>query len=343
MKKTVLFNLALFIFSFHLYAESPEGLEKFSPGARYIGSGRAGLANVESTISLFWNPAGLASMIEPELVTETPPSTKGPDEFFTDEAFEKLFEESTEKQRISKVVERSKFHMELMGSYTNLTMDRQELYSGISFTLFKGVFGISTLLNKVTGIDGYDVNGNYTGNLKYQTAGIITGYAWQSGASKFGFSFSGYQESLDTLLVYGGGINAGWQMKPIPLLDIGFSIKNLAGAYNLTGVENIDGIRKLDTIILAGFTLSSPPPSSSIKLLVSFEYNMDAVDTDSFYGCLGLVYNVTKNFNIMAGVYRKTPSFGFGINVRNIALSFAVNKDPLNTGFQEFAEVRLFF
>lgn len=323
-----------------LYADSAAQPLLGPFGAEATGAGGAISAMVDDPSALYWNPAGLARINGKTKMNDEDRLLNEADSAFSEENFEKFFENNLEDS--SPEPEARTFELQLFNSYDQLTMDRLQVFSGVGFTAFGGTLGFGAAGVLVDGIDGYDENAQPTGNISYSLVSGYLGYARESGMTRVGVALNGFQENLGGTSILGGGINVGAQVSPLPILDVGLTVKNLMGAYQ-TAPGNAEAYKKMDTVLGMNITISSPPPRSNIRIMMGMETNLDARETQAISTHLGLIMDVTKNLYGMVGLTKKNPALGFGLKLPFLQMAYSINRDPLVTGFQHHMELNLVF
>lgn len=339
------------VFSFFLFlANSASAATAGSPlygsfGANGAGTGGALGAIVDDPSAIFWNPAGMSHLYK-EVIGDQNLIDEAEDAF-SDENFEDFFENPEKDQKNTlQATEQptTPFHIEFYNSYDHLTLDRQQFFSSVAFTSLGGVIGIGLISSQVLDIPGYDASGTSIGVLNYQNLAVLTGYAWASGMTRIGVTLNGFQENLGGASIYGGGLNAGVQISPIPIAHLGINIKNLVGVYQLNSSTTSSPVDKLDTMTELSLAFTSPPPSSNVKLMLTFASNLDAPDiAASTETRLGLIFELSKSLYIMGGINHNNLALGFGVNIDFFHMAYAVDQDPLGTGFQHHIELNLAF
>ncbi len=324
-----------------LFAESAGQPLLGAFGAKATGAGGAISAIVDDPSALYWNPAGLARINGKAKMTDEEALMNEAESAFSEENFEKFFDNAPDAQ-IQEPSTATSFELQFFNSYDQLTMDRLQVFSAIGFTIWGGTFGIGGGGVQVTGIDGYDENAQPTGSITYSLGAGYLGYARESGMTRVGLAFNGFQENLGDASILGGGINAGVQVSPLPILDIGLVVKNLLGAYQ-TSEGNADSYRKMDAVLGMNITLSAPPPKSNVHIMMGMDTNLDAREVQAVSTHFGLIMDVTKNLYAMVGLTKKNPSLGFGLKLSFLDMAYSINRDPLLTGFQHHVEMNLIF
>jgi len=323
-------------------------LLKTSVGAEATALGGAVSATVRDPSAIFWNPAGLANINGKDKLKGKTSLANEADQKFSTDSFDKLFEETAkngekeEEPGTPPPKTENTFEMQLYSTYANLTMDRHVFMASTGITLFKGTFGVGLLGSYVPGIEGYDKQGVSTGTMSYGSYAAISGFAWDTGVLKMGITLAGYQENLFTQNYYGGGVNLGVQMTPIPIIHIGAALQNLAGAMQYTA-SNLSLMRKLDTIMRVTLGITTPPPDSNFMLLLGLESNLDQIGTPEVYGNIGVQIKFAKIMALMAGLRNNSLAMGLGVHLSFVKISYAINQDPLRTGFQHFVDANFSF
>jgi len=307
-------------------------------GAQNIGTGGANGAVIADPSALLVNPAGL-SQINGEDKDEDS-LEKESEETFDNSAENPLpegFWDNEEKDKNTDSRERT-FEMQIFSTYGQMTLDRKIVYSGIGLTLFKGTVGIGFLGSLVDGIQGYNENGVATQALTYRYGNIMLGYARESGILRWGLSANFMQEYLGTASIYGGGFSFGVQLAPIPIINVGLALKNLAGVYQRS--VGSSRYELMDTEL--DFSLAITPPTTNFKIMSSFNRNMGSVDNPTTTR-IGVMFLITKFMYLMGGLQDGNLAFGAGLELPFLKFAYSVNRDPLRIGLQHFIDLNFVF
>ncbi|RME91885.1 MAG: hypothetical protein D6767_04290 [Candidatus Hydrogenedentota bacterium] len=334
-----------------LSARSAGQVLRHSVGANGIGLGGAYGAIVKDPSALYWNPAGLAHINGETRIEKRMDLSKEAEQAF-DEKFEEFMsddeagkkkpaqQEKKESPQPTTETVRS-FEMQVFASASLLSLDRNLGFSAVAFTAPGGTYAVGLLGAQVKGIDGYDSLGNSTGEKKFQSTTGYIGYAREMGSSRIGLSVNGIYENIGGNTLNGGGLNVGAQVTPFPLIDLGIDVQNLVGAIQNQAVPN-SSYDKLDTILRFSLGISTPPPSSSMRLLLGFRTNLDDREKEGFTINIGLAIALTRSIYIMGGF--ENGNFGGGIGAlffNRLKFAYALNRDPLGIGFQHTLELNL--
>jgi hypothetical protein len=321
-------------------------LIKTTIGAEAAGLGGAMAATVNDPSAIYWNPAGLANINGQEKSKKKPNISDEAEQKFADDSFEKLFENSEESKDIPPPPEPSNqpapFELQLYTSYGYLTFDRHLMMVSTAFKMFNGTFGVGLLGTFADNIQGYDSTGVSTGDLTYGAYAANIAYAWQMNIVKVGISLAGYLENIHTEDYYGGGLNFGIQMTPIPILHIGAAVQSLPGFMQQSATDSSD-YRKLDTIAKLTLGITTPPPDASLMLLLGLEANLSQPDNPDIYANIGIQVRFAKYFTVMAGLRDNNFALGLGFNLPFVKIAYAINQDRLQTGFQHFIDLNFTF
>ncbi|MDH4262968.1 MAG: hypothetical protein OEV78_07990 [Spirochaetia bacterium] len=338
--------LSVILLVFSIKSLSAFELIKSTIGAEATALGGAMAATVNDPSAIYWNPAGLANINGKNKQKSKTNLSSEADQKFSSDSFDKLFEDS--EKRLDKTDEiapqnsSSPFEIQLFTTYGYMTFDRHIFMASTAMTLFKGTFGLGLLGTYVPFIDGYNTLGVSTGTISYGSYAGYLGYGWESGMVKMGVSLSAYQEALYTKNYFGGALNMGMQITPIPILHIGVAMQNLPGGMQYSP-SNPSLIRRVDTVMKMTLGISTPPPDASLMLLLGVDANLDQIAQQEVYGNIGLQVKFAKYFALMAGYKYNSFALGFGFNLPFIKISYAINQDPLHTGFQHFVDLNLAF
>ncbi|MDH5717794.1 MAG: hypothetical protein OEZ22_09160 [Spirochaetia bacterium] len=349
MNKNKYIIIIFFTIIVKINAESPGRFLQLQTGAKNNGLGGAYEAVVKDPSSLFINPAGLANINgDTKMIERTVVSSKT-DEPFNEDPFS-VFNETTDEKNNTKdekevqiqSAERP-FEFQFYNGFSQLTLDRQVVSTAVGFTAFGGTLGAGATGTRVQGIEGYDSQGNMTEKLSYQAMAAFLGFAYENGSSRLGISVNGLQENIGKNDISGGALNAGFQISPLPFIDAGASIQNLAGMIQSNTIEK-NKYEKLDTIFSASLGVKTLPPKSNILLLASIKYNIDADEnSESLSYNLGAALSINKYAYLMGGISNGDIAAGIGFNINFIQAAYSINKDPLHTGYQHFIDLNFVY
>ena len=337
--------------AFSLHANTAGQFLKAGFGARAIGLGRAYSVVTNDAGSLYWNPAGLAQITgEKTIIRELDLKKEAESAFEEGSEFDELMEEMEGDAGVSPAenlpgIERieRRTEVQVYGAFSQMSLDRQLGYLGVGMTALSGTFGVGALGTMVSGIDGFDTAGTSTGSQNYSAFAGFFGYAQEVGAMRLGVSAMGMQENIGNGgSVNGGGLNAGLQIVPIPILSAGASVQNLFGVVG-TRAESGASYEKLDTILNVSIALTTPPPNSNLKILMGFTTNLDEPETEGLRINQGVAVGLNSFSYLMAGLDGGRPSGGFGLNFKNFQFAYALNTDQQSIDLQHSVEANVVF
>ena len=295
--------------------------------ARGVGLGEAYAASVRDPFSLWWNPAGLAN-IEKRVIAEKPIEKEA------EEELEEFLEESPPKEPPEI---KEEFVLEWSFSGGKLVGDKDFAATALGFPFLGGSLGVGGFFQRVQGIEGYDAQGNPTGEIGYQNGGVLLGYALRQGISRIGFSVAGVQEKIGERNFAGGTLSVGMQVGPILLFRVGAYLENLIG---LVPVGNT--YQKIDTRLHVAIDITSPPPNVA-KLLVGIRANLDDPEKEPLAFNLGVALSLSSFSYIMLGLKEGNPSGGIGLQIGFLHLAYALRRHLVLGDIEHFLELQFRF
>jgi hypothetical protein len=288
-------------------------------GAKYIAFGNAGEADADDLYSMYWNPAGLVSLVGVD--------TKNPDEIRS--KAEKgdvtgLTDKDLEQYGSSRD---SSFHLGVSGS--SISIDRTAAFGGVAFAYDSGAFGAGVYSLYSGGIEEYDTSGNKTGTGTYNGSEAFLSYAHTIDKSSIGFSLKGLHETISNTSYAGAACDIGVKTSPLPFMKIGFVAQDLGiGLYPVSGK---DLEKKYDT--------GSPTLRSSV-LFESRSAGVTVaagavrhIEQKTFLFTAGIRYVPTRTVLLSLGFFDKTFSVGAGMKVWKMEFWYAFSYDRIGMGY----------
>ncbi|MDH5719470.1 MAG: hypothetical protein OEZ13_02500 [Spirochaetia bacterium] len=350
MKNILILNLLFFLSSLMitpLWAESSGAFLRHGLGAKAMGLGKAYQTVVKDPGALYWNPAGLANINGQAKISDSLENEENEDPFGDTKTNQLLNSEGQKEESPKETqpelpsVERP-FEMQFYNAVSQLTFDRQAGFSALAFTAVGGTIGFGLLGFYTNDIEGYNEIGESTGSITYQTMAAYLGYAFESGATRAGFSLTGINEKIADKSLNGASLNVGIQLMPLPILEFGANIQNLAGVIQEHAGSDAK-YERLDTILSASIGIRTLPPKSSLLVLLGFEANLDTLESEDLNANFGLAYSINRYSYVMAGLNTNGLSCGFGMSLSFFQIAYAINQDRLKTGIQHHFDINFLF
>lgn len=338
MKKTAILILIILVAPFILYAESDGGNRAiFSRsgwvGADYVAMGKAAEVTVNDVYAIYWNPAGLGEMINktaltPEKINEM--ANKG--------ELGKISEEDllnfTEDKKT-----RSFFQFGFSAAL--LDIDREAAFTGMAFSLFKGVCGLGVYSLASRNIPTYDISGNKTGDMNYISGVSYLSYSWVWGVTNFGISLKTLYERIDPVNYLGGAVDFGTQVEIFPFFKVGVVLQDIGiGLYPVTS-GNAVVEKKYDlgsSALRIGGALSNGDGNFTVSASVVKKLKQADLEKS-----IGFKYNIVKEFSVMLGINDTVFSSGIGIHWKAFDLSYAFSYDKIDLGMNNIVSLTLTF
>jgi hypothetical protein len=289
-------------------------------GAKYIALGNAGEADADDVYSIYWNPAGLVSLVGADV--------KSPDEIRT--KAEKgdvtgLTDKDLEQYGSSQ--KDSSLHFGVSGS--SISIDRTAAFGGVAFAYDTGAFGAGVYSLYSGGIEEYDTNGNKTGTGVYNGTEAFLSYAHSIDKSSIGFSLKGLHETISDASFAGAAVDIGVKASPLPFMKIGFVAQDLGiGLYPVSGK---DLEKKYDT---GSPTLRSSVLFESRSAGVTLAAGaVRHIEQKTFLYTAGIRYVPTRKVLLSLGFFDKNFSVGAGLKVWKMELWYAFSYDRIGMGY----------
>ncbi len=331
--KISLITVFLFIASFS-YAENAGSRGAFTrggwAGARYTASGMSGEVLADDIFSIYWNPAGLTELRAKKKLTESQIAEKakqGKVDQITEEDLLN-FSESDSKQ----------LFFNIGGSYTNLDIDRDAGFAGFAFNFFRGIIGAGLYSVTSTGIETRDDNGTLTGTAKYAAYTGILSYAQQWNIFSFGLSAKGYYENIGKSAYSGAGADAGLQIFVLPFLKCGVMVRDAFGF--LKPQDAPDSEKRYDLFkpqIKTGFAFLT---NAGVKISLTGSKKLEQPGYE--FGA-GIEYEVSRFLTVNTGIFDNYFSGGFTLKLLNMDVSYAINFDRIDYGYNNTFSLALLF
>jgi len=299
-------------------------------GARYTASGMSGEVLADDIFSIYWNPAGLSELRVRKKLTESQIAEK---------ARQGKVDQITEDDLLNfSESDSNRLFFNIGASYTNLDIDRDAGFAGCAFNFFKGIIGAGLYSITSSGIETRDDSGALTGTVRYTgSVGYLT-YAQQWSIISFGVSAKGYYEDIGNSTYSGIGADGGLQIFILPFLKCGVMVRD---AFGFLKPQDASGSEKrydfVKTQIKTGLAFLT---DSGVKLFVSGSKKLE--QTGYEYGA-GIEYDVSKYLTVDSGIYNDYFSAGFTLKLFNMDVSYAINFDQIDYGYNNTVSLAVLF
>ena len=299
-------------------------------GAKYIAAGMTGEVLVNDIYSIYWNPAGLTELRQKKQLTEREISKM---------AREGKVDEITEYDILNfSESDSARLFINVGASYTKLDIERDAGFAGCAFNLFKGVIGIGLYSIMSSDIEARNDTGDLTGSLDYSGSSGFLSYAMQWNIVSFGASIKGFYEKIGESSYYGAGMDCGFQVFLLPFLKIGIMVRDGVGfLHPYDAPDSEDRYDFFKPQIKAGIAFLS---DTGIKIAISGSKKFEQAGFG--YG-LGIEYSIIKHLSLIAGLSDNYFSAGFLINVFDIDISYAMNFDKIDFGYNNTVSLAVLF
>ena len=338
------FILFFCIFSNYIHSRYAGTLLRESLGAYGIAIGGAYASDVKNASAMLWNPAGLAHInIQVETLAKKNTIQEAEKAFQEFEKENKKVDPEYKESLVSSknkdilFTKKSLFQMDIYVAGSQLSFDRQIGFVGVGISTIRGVLGLGVLGARVTGIEGYDIQGQSTGSLDFSDIVPYLSYGIDIGIFNLGFSLKVIREQLHNTSLWGGALDIGVQFT-VAILTVGLSIENIAGIIQ----ENSSGkLDRLDTIINIDSTINIP--LSFFKLHLGISSNIDEPTQEGLQFHAGVSLCWSRYYTcLLFGLNHTQPTGGISFNFQNwVELTYAVNGDILRKSVQHQLEVHI--
>ncbi len=299
-------------------------------GAEYAASGMTGEVLANDVFSIYWNPAGLAELRTKKKLSESQITEKAKQGKLNDITEDDLLNFSEDDS--------NKLFFNIGASYTNLDLDRDAGFAGCAFNLFKGVLGAGYYSIVSSDIETRDDSGTLTGTQKYSGSTGILSYAMQWNILSFGISAKGYYEKIGESTYSGAGADVGLQIFILPFIKLGILVRDAGGflkPQNASGSENRYDF--FNPQIKTGVAFLT---DSGVKIAISGSKKLE--QTDFEYGA-GVEYEILKFLTINTGITDNYFSAGFTLKLINMDVSYAINFDQIDFGYNNTVSMAMLF
>jgi len=299
-------------------------------GAKYAASGMTGEVLADDIFSIYWNPAGLTELREKKKLTESQITEKAKlgqvDDITEDDLLN--FSDSGD----------SKLFLNIGASYTMLDFERNAGFAGCAFNIFKGVVGAGLYSITSGDIETRDDAGLLTGETDYSGSTGFVSYAMQWNVVSIGVSAKGYYETIGESVYSGAGADAGFQIFLLPFIKLGVMVRDAGGFLKPQNApdseERYDFFQPQIKVGMAFFT------DTGVKLAFSGSKKLE--QTNFEYGA-GVEYTLTRFLIVNTGLTDNYFSAGFTLKLFNMDVSYAINFDKIDFGYNNTVSLALLF
>lgn len=299
-------------------------------GARYAAAGMTGEVLANDVFSIYWNPAGLTELKRKTRLTETEVSERartGRIDEITEEDLLSFSESGYEKVFVDAGV-----------SYTGLDADRDAVFAGFAFSLFKGVAGAGFYSIMSTGIETRDDSGNKTGTAAYSGSVAYLSYAYSANVASVGVSFKGIYEAIDDVQYAGAGTDLGVQVYILPFFKLGFMARDLGSFLRPYNTSDVD---KRYDFFYPEFSIGAVVTSDA-GFRIAFNGTKRLEQTGFIFGG-GIEYDLTRRVTIICGLRDDHFSSGVVLNLLGMDVAYAFSFDRIDMGYNNTVSVGILF
>lgn len=299
-------------------------------GARYTAAGMTGEVLADDVFAIYWNPAGLGELKTKKKLTEAQireKAKRGDIEGITEEDLLNFSDEQYEA-----------LFLNIGASYSRLDIDRDAGFAGVAFNAFKGVIGAGFFSITSGDIETRDEAGTLTGKERYTGSAGYLSYSIPWNIISFGVTLKGYYERIGEYAYYGCGSDFGAQVYLLPFLKMGIMIRD-AGGF-LTPEKEEYSEEKYDFFmpqIKIGAALLS---DAGIRLAVSGSRKLEQSDFE--YG-VGVEFDLNRRIMLSAGLCDGYFSTGMTLKLPGIDISYALNFDRIDYGYNNTVSAAVLF
>ena len=299
-------------------------------GARYVAAGMTGEVLADDIFSIYWNPAGLSELKVKKRLTEkqiTEKAKSGKVDDITEEDLLNFSQDQYEPLFINAAI-----------SYTHLDIERDAGFAGFAFNALKGVMGAGIFSITSGEIETRDSSGTLTGNDRYSGSAGYLSYSIPWNIASFGFSLKGYYERIGEYTYYGFGSDIGAQIYILPFIKMGIMIRDAGGFLKPEDPDySEDEYDFFMPQIKIGAALIS---DSGIRVAASGSRKLEQSDFE--YG-VGVEFDVSKMITLIAGVCDGYFTTGATFKISGIDISYAMNFDRIDYGYNNTVSVAVLF
>lgn len=300
-------------------------------GPRYVAMGKCGAVLADDVYSIYWNPAGLAELKNKK---------KADSDDIINKAKTGHIDRITEKDLLSfsePASEQNVVHVGVSGAM--LDVERNAVFAGAAFGLFKGVIGIGGYSIMSFDIESYNDSGQRLSDTSYVGSTGYISYGWSIGIASVGFSFKGLYEKIGDYNYAGAGVDIGAQTFVLPFLKVGFTVYDLG-----TGLTPVNGGSDLDK----NYDFGRPSFRINTAIITDLGFTfvvgvMKKIEQDKYFTSFGIQYDAADLLTLYAGMDDTNFSAGVSLNVFSIDISYALAFDKIDNGVNNIVAVSMLF
>lgn len=299
-------------------------------GARYTAAGMTGEVLADDVFSIYWNPAGLSELKGKKKLTEAQIKEKAKKGDIDDITEDDLLNFSEEKYEA--------LFLDVGISYSSLDIDRDAGFAGVAFNAFKGVIGAGFFSITSGNIETRDETGTLTGTERYTGSAGYLSYSIPWNIFSFGVTLKGYYEGIGEYTYYGFGSDVGAQVYILPFLKMGILIRD-AGGF-LTPEKKEYSEEDYDFFmpqIKIGVALLS---DAGVRISCSGSRKLEQSDFE--YG-VGVEFDLNRFIMLSAGLCDGYFSTGMTLKTGGVNISYALNFDRIDYGYNNTVSASVFF
>lgn len=334
MKLKLLTFTILFFITVSSYAENAGSRGSYTrggwAGARYAASGMTGEVLADDIFSIYWNPAGLTELRVKKKLTESQ---------ITEKAKSGQVDDITEDDLLNfSETGASQLFFNIGASYTKLDYDRNAGFAGCAFNFFRGVVGTGLYSITSADIETRDETGLLTGETGYSGSAGFLSYAMQWNVVSIGISAKGYYETIGESTYSGAGADAGFHIFLLPFLKLGVMVRD-AGAFLKPhdapdSEDRYDFFQPQIKVGMAFFT------DTGVKIAFS---GSKKLEQSGFEFGAGVEYSLTKYLMVNTGIFDNYFSAGFTLKLLSMDVSYAINFDKIDYGYNNTVSLAVLF
>jgi hypothetical protein len=299
-------------------------------GARYTAAGMTGEVLADDVFAVYWNPAGLSELKGRNKLTEAQIREKAKSGNIDDITDEDLLNFSDENYE--------SLFLNIGISYTALDIERDAGFAGIAFNAFKGVVGAGFYSITSGEIETRDESGTLTGKERYTGSAGFLSYSIPWNIISFGVTFKAYYESIGEYTYYGCGSDVGAQIFLLPFLKMGIMVRDAGGFLKPEKKEySEDEYDFFMPQIKIGAALVS-----DAGVRVAFSGSRKLEQSGFQYG-VGVEFDLNRYMMLSAGLCDGYFSTGITLKMPGLEISYALNFDRIDYGYNNTVSAAVLF
>lgn len=299
-------------------------------GARYTAAGMTGEVLADDIFAIYWNPAGLSELRGSQKLTESQikdKAKKGDIDDITDEDLLNFSEEHYEE-----------LFLNIGASYSSLDIERDAGFAGVAFNALHGVIGAGFFSITSGDIETRDEEGTLTGKERYSGSAGYLSYSVPWNIISFGVTLKAYYESIGEYTYYGCGSDIGAQVYLLPFVKMGIMLRD-AGGF-LTPEEDTDPENEYDFFMPQIKIATALISDAGVRVAFSGSRKLEQ---SSFEYGVGVEFDLTGWIMLSAGLCDGFFSTGMTLKMPGINISYALNFDRIDYGYNNTVSVAVLF